>query len=85
MKPVLLIIASKDFRDEELFITQSELERSGLTTIIDSSIVGECIGSKGGKAISTLSLEQIKSKDYSTIVFIVGMGSRVFFDDKNYH
>jgi protease I len=85
MKPVLLIIASKDFRDEELFITQSELERSGLTTIIASSIVGECIGSKGGKAISTLSLEQIKSKDYSTIVFIGGMGSRVFFDDQKAH
>jgi protease I len=85
MKPVLFIIASKDFRDEELFITQSELERSGLTTIIASNIVGECIGSKGGKAISTLSLEQIKSKDYSTIVFIGGMGSRVFFDDQKAH
>ena len=85
MKPVLLIIASKDFRDEELFITQSELERSGLTTIIASSIVGECIGSKGGKAISTMSLEQIKIKDYSTIIFIGGMGSRVFFDDQKAH
>jgi protease I len=81
MKPVLLVIAPKDFRDEELFITQSELERSGLTTTIASSIVGECIGSKGGKAISTLSLDQIKSKDYSTIVFIGGMGSRLFFDN----
>jgi protease I len=81
MKPVLLIIAPKDFRDEELFITQSELERSGITSIIASSIEGECIGSKGGKAISTLSLDQIKCKDYSTIVFIGGMGSRLFFDN----
>jgi protease I len=81
MKPVLLIIAPKDFRDEELFITQSELERSGITSIIASSIVGECIGSKGGKAISTLSLDQINCKDYSTIVFIGGMGCRLFFDN----
>jgi len=81
MKPVLLIIAPKDFRDEELFVTQSELERSGLTTIIGSSIIGECIGSKGGKAISTMSFDQIKCNDYSTIVFIGGMGSRLFFDD----
>lgn len=81
MKPVLFIIAPKDFRDEELFITQSEIEKSGLTTTIASSIVGECIGSKGGKAISTVSLDQIKRKDYSTIVFIGGIGSRLFFDD----
>jgi protease I len=85
MKPVLLVIAPKDFRDEELFITQSELERSGLTTTIASSIVGECIGSKGGKAISTLSMDQIKSNDYSTIVFIGGMGSRLFFEDTKAH
>jgi protease I len=81
MKPVLFIIAPKDFRDEELFVTQSEIEKSGLTTTIASSIVGECIGSKGGKAISTVSLDQIKRKDYSTIVFIGGIGSRLFFDD----
>jgi len=85
MKPVLLVIAPKDFRDEELFITQSELERSGLTTTIASSIMGECTGSKGGKAISTLSLDQIKSNDYSTIVFIGGMGSRLFFEDTKAH
>jgi len=82
MKPVLLIIAPKDFRDEELFVTQSELERSGITTTIASSIVGECLGSKGGKAISTISLDQIKRTDYSTIVFIGGIGSRLFFDDQ---
>jgi protease I len=82
MKPVLFIIAPKDFRDEELFITQTELEKSGLTTIIASSIVGECIGSKGGIAIAALSLDQININDYATIVFIGGMGSRTFFDDQ---
>jgi protease I len=81
MKPVLLIIAPKDFRDEELFITQAELEKSGISTSIASNIIGECIGSKGGKAMSTHQLDQINLQDYSTIVYIGGMGSRVFFDD----
>ncbi|MFN5374806.1 MAG: DJ-1/PfpI family protein, partial [Chitinophagaceae bacterium] len=81
MKPVLFVIAPKDFRDEELFITQAELEKSGISTTIASSITGECIGSKGGKAISNYQLDQINLKDYSTIVYIGGMGSRVFFDD----
>ena len=81
MKPVLLVIAPKDFRDEELFVTQTELERCGLTTTIASSILGECEGSKGGKAIATIALSQINTDDYSTVVFIGGFGSRIFFDD----
>ena len=81
MKPVLLIIAPKDFRDEELFVTQAELEKSGITTTIASNITGECSGSKGGKAISAYRLDQINIKDYATIVYIGGMGSRIFFED----
>lgn len=81
MKPILLIVAPKDFRDEELFVTQAELEKSGFSTTIASSITGECTGSKGGKVISTCLLDQININDYATIVYIGGMGSRVFFQD----
>lgn len=82
MKPVLLIIAPKDFRDEELFITQTELEKSGIPTSIASTQKGECIGSKGGVAIAALSLDQINIKDFATLVFIGGIGSRIFFEDQ---
>lgn len=81
MKPILFIIAPKDFRDEELFITQAELEKSGFHTTIASSIKGECIGSKGGTAISTCLLDEINTNDYATIIYIGGLGSRVYFDN----
>jgi len=81
MKPVLLVIAPKDFRDEELFVTQTELERCGLTTTIASSSRGECVGSKGGKAMATIAMSQINTDNYSTVVFIGGFGSRIFFED----
>lgn len=81
MKPILFIVAPKDFRDEELFITKNELEKSGFTTTIASNIKGECIGSKGGKVISTHLIDQIKTIDYATIIYIGGIGSRVFFED----
>lgn len=80
MKPILLIIAPKDFRDEELFVTQAELEKSGFQTIIASTVKGECIGSKGGKAISSYLLDEININDYATIIYIGGMGSRVYFE-----
>lgn len=81
MKPILLIVAPKDFRDEELFVTKAELEKSGFDTTIASSITGECIGSRGGRAISNYLLDQININDFATIVYIGGTGSRVFFED----
>lgn len=82
MKPVLLVIAPKDFRDEELFITQEELEKNGLTTTIASTMTGECIGSKGGKIIASHDIHQININEYATVVFNGGIGSRIFFEDE---
>ncbi|MFM1794560.1 MAG: hypothetical protein RL642_945 [Bacteroidota bacterium] len=82
MKPVLLVIAPKDFRDEELFITQEELEKSGLKTTIASTITGECTGSKGGKTFATHDIHQINTNEFATVVFVGGIGSRIFFEDE---
>lgn len=81
MKPVLLVIAPKDFRDEELFITQAELEKNGLKTIITSTTTGDCIGSKGGTTFATQDIHQINTNEFATVVFIGGIGSRIFFED----
>jgi protease I len=81
MKPALFIIAPKDFRDEELFITQAELEKNGIPTTIASLHAGECLGSKGGRAIATINLTDININDYSTCIFIGGIGSSIFFED----
>ena len=85
MKPVLLIIAPKDFRDEELFETQEEIEKGGFETNIASKHTGECVGVKGGIANSIISIEDIMPEAYSAVVFVGGAGSRVYFDDKKVH
>ncbi len=82
MKPVLMVIAPKDFRDEELFETQAEIEREGITTVIASTHTGTCTGSKGGTAIATASLDQVDTDNYEALVFVGGFGSKVFFEDK---
>ncbi|MFM7222888.1 MAG: hypothetical protein ACKO03_05625 [Bacteroidota bacterium] len=38
MKSILLLIAPKDFRDEEVFITKEELERRGCAVHISKRI-----------------------------------------------
>jgi protease I len=85
MKPVLLIIAPNQFRDEELFETKEELENAGLATVIASKQKGTCIGKLGGKAEATISIEDIQTKDYEAVAFIGGPGSEVYFNDRKAH
>lgn len=79
MAKVLMIIAPERFRDEELFITKDELEKAGHETVIASVVKGICPGSRGGFAISTMTLNEIQTADYDGVVFVGGGGCRVYF------
>ena len=85
MKPVLLVIAPKLFRDEELFETKAELENAGLTTVVASTQTGTCTGKLGGKAESAITLDEVHAKNYEAIAFIGGKGSEVYFNNKTAH
>ena len=58
MAIVLIIIALERFRDEELFVTQLELEKAGHQTVIASTVRGSCAGARGGTAIAVLRLAE---------------------------
>lgn len=79
----LLIIAPKDFRDEEYFHTKEELEKGGLETATASSAKGKIRGMLGGSALAELTLDDVNVSDYDAIVFIGGSGSSVFFNDES--
>ena len=85
MKPVLMVIAPENFRDEELFETKEVLEAVGLSTIIASKHVGVCTGKLGEKANAEISLSDVKASDYEAIIFVGGMGSEVYFKDPVAH
>lgn len=80
-KKVLFIIAPNNFRDEELFDTQSELDTLGATTIIASKNTGEISGVMGGTAKATLTLEKVNSQDFDAVVFVGGAGAAEYFND----
>lgn len=81
MKPVLMIIAPANFRDEELFDTRDEIEKAGLQTVIASLHKGECQGAGGRSALADISLDEVKSQDYAAVVFVGGFGSAVYFEN----
>ncbi|MEW6295194.1 MAG: DJ-1/PfpI family protein [Candidatus Diapherotrites archaeon] len=80
-KKAVFVISPKDFRDEELFFTKEELEKKGIKTVIASLKTGECIGMRGGKANSEITINQINSKDFDAIIFVGGSGASVYFDN----
>jgi protease I len=82
MAKIVLIIAPERFRDEELFVTQAELESAGHATLIASRIKGTCPGSRGGFAVAVLTLSEVLARDYDAVVFVGGGGSKVYFADE---
>jgi protease I len=84
-KKVVLVIAPRNFRDEELFHTKEELEKAGIGTTIASTAAGTCSGALGGTAKAELTLDRVSEADFSGIVFVGGGGSSIYFDDKRAH
>jgi protease I len=83
MATILMIVAPKRFRDEELFVTQAELEEAGHVTVIASLTKGTCLGSRGGEATAELTLTEVRIEDYAGVVFVGGGGATVYFADKD--
>lgn len=80
MSEILMIVAPKEFRDEEYFEPRTVLEHAGHHITVASLQPGELHGKLGGQATADISLKDASSEDYEAIVFVGGMGSEVFQD-----
>jgi len=80
-KKAVLIIASRNFRDEELFETQQELEKANIDTVIASTKTGVIRGMLRGKTEAAMLVNSIVVDDYDAIIFIGGSGAREYFEN----
>jgi len=78
----VFIVASKNFREEELFDTQKQLEKASMGTVIASSKKGLIKGQFGGKAQAEMLLSEIIVDDYDAVIFVGGVGAKEYFGDK---
>lgn len=78
---VLLVIAPRNFRDEEYFETRHILEAAGYKVDVASTQTGPVRGSQGGWTNAELLLAQARVADYDAVVFIGGWGALVLHDD----
>ena len=75
MKKIAIIIAFKDFRDEEYFETKEVLENNGFKTKTFSNEKGIAIGKFGGEVEINQNLNDLNIKDFDAIIFIGGPGA----------
>jgi len=80
-KKVLMIIAPKNFRDEELLRPKEILEKAKANVTIASKGVKTAKGMLGSSVSVDLDLSQVNVKDYDAIVFVGGTGAEVYFND----
>jgi SagB-type dehydrogenase family enzyme len=79
VKRAVLIAASRDFHEEELFQTIRILEETGVRTMVASTRTGIIRGLIQNTAEARLSLNQLRVDDYDAVIFIGGPGVIIEF------
>ena len=82
---VAIIIAFRDFRDEEYFIPKQTLETAGAEITTVSVSLGKAIGLMGGEADVNILMENLKVEDFDAILFIGGPGAANYIEDRTCH
>ena len=80
-KRAALIVASENFRDEELFETKRALDAAAAQTIVASTRTGFIRGMLGNIAEARILVNQLRVDDYDAIIFIGGPGAAEYFDN----
>jgi len=80
-KRAVLIIAGKNFRDEELFETKRVLDEAAVQTVVASTRTGVIKGMLGGEIGVTTLINDIAADDYDAIIFVGGPGAKEYFNN----
>lgn len=81
-KKILMVVAPKNFRDEEFLEPKKIFEAAGAEVVVASKDVSVASGMFGATASVDRNLSQVKIADYDAVVFVGGAGAQVYFADE---
>jgi protease I len=84
-KKIAMIIAFKDFRDEEYLITKEILQDRAAIISTVSTENGRAVGSFGATANVDILIKNLDVKNFEIVLFIGGEGMVKHIDDANFH
>lgn len=73
-RKIVMVIAFKDFRDEEYFVPKEILEKAGAEIKVASNKEGMALGADGGQVPVDYLIEDIDLNDFDAVVFVGGPG-----------
>jgi len=82
-KKIAIIVAFKDFRDEEYFVPKEILEGAGAEVKTASNKMGRALGADGGEVEIDLLVKDLNPADFDVVVFIGGPGCLGNLDNEN--
>jgi len=81
MKSALLVIAQREFRDEEYAEPKRVLEARGAVVTTASAVPGNAVGKLGMNVVAETSVAEARTTEWDAVVFIGGAGAAGYFDD----
>ena len=84
-KRILMIIASKGYRDEELSVPKKMFEDAGATVDIAADKEGRARGMLGSRVESDIVYSNAEIDKYDAVIFVGGVGSQVYWNDLKAH
>jgi protease I len=81
-KKIAMVIAFRDFRDEEYFIPKEIFEAGGANVKTASNEKGTAIGTGGGEANVDLLEKEIDPANFDAVVFVGGQGCLKALDNE---
>jgi len=82
-KRIVMVIAFKDFRDEEYFVPKEILEGSGAEIKTASNKTGTARGADGGEVLIDYKIQDIDLNNFDAVVFVGGPGCLENLDNEN--
>lgn len=80
-----MIVAFRDFKDEEYFIPRGIFEMAGFKISVASSRKGVALGVSGGEANVDLAIDEVAADDFDAIVFVGGPGAQKHIENPDCH
>ena len=85
MKTAALIIAEKEFRDEEYQVPLEILQANNVRVLTVSTSTNEAVGKLGMKVTPDTLIDELDPKALDALIFIGGGGSEQYFEDPTAH
>jgi len=84
-KKVVMIIANRKFRDEELGRPREVLTKAGAKVVVAAATTQTAVGMLGGRAKPDIPLSAVKVADYDAVIFVGGAGASVYWNNPTAH